>query len=150
MSLVTDISPEELAALQAEMQSPANVERLTKKFTEAFQPAFVPSYKEPLAADSLTDLMDRPTEIYGHCWSGLGEFPDGTEVVELPYEGSGFLMCKVYHRDPKRHEKAKTSQPSPGERPTPVSNDNMILRMDDGSLVNQTKGRFGVSTRRLT
>ena len=129
MSLVTDLSAGELQALQAEMQDPRNVERLHKKFPEAFKHAI--STRTLPANISDEDL----TEAFDLGWvQAYGGGPPGTTIVEVLDHPSGRPMYKVYHRDPERHEKAKSSQPEPGEKPSSPSFPN-LFRLKDGTLV---------------
>ena len=125
-ALVTYISPEELADLQAAMNSPVNVDVLHKEFPEAVKPA---NYLDPKTGKG-TDVCTRGL-------STMGEWPPGTRRV--PVEGGGE---RVYHQDPDRYEKAKASQPEPGEKPQDVGLKpfGRILRMEDGSMVLHTSG----------
>lgn len=123
MSLVTHLTAEEVQELQEEMQSPANVERLHKEFSEAFRPA-----------EFIDPETGKTTTVWCGFLSTMGEWPEGTE--RIPVEGG----YKVYHRDPTRHEKAKASQPTPGERPYPEPSPLLgtILRLGDGRMVLRT------------
>lgn len=159
MSLVTDITEEELAALQAEMQSPLHVERLTKKFTEAVQPACLVnlakqrccSKHDPASETEITVPSDglHPTRQERYTvthWNAEVFSTPGVFEVQVD---EGGRIGPIYNRDPNRYAEAHKAQPPPGERPVPLSDSDMILRMGDGSLVHQTKGCFGTSTRRL-
>jgi len=125
MSLVTNISSEELAALQAET---AAAPKLKRRFKRAAAPCtlLVPDSKEAVPV----------------CFT---EATAPFEVEPLP----GRTYGPVFNRDVTREAQARSSQPTPGEKPIPMSDDNLILRMGDGSLVHQTKGCLGTSTRRL-
>ncbi len=128
MSLITDLSPKELADLQAEMLDPANVKRLAGTLPDAVKPATV---LHPLQGN-------QDTELFGMGWSSVGVSPPGTRIVPVVNPNpKGFQLVKVYHSDPDRYEKAKASQPEPGEKPIELSDDNMILRMGDGTLVHK-------------
>jgi len=147
MALVTDMTPEELVELEAQMGDPRNVDRLHKKFTAAVQPA-KPLGKIPPAALLPEQLMDQPTGKYGH-WENDDD--KGVTIDLLPKEEGKVQECKVYRRIPNRFEEAKSCQPEPGTKPqgewhgdpptfgSPTTLFGTILRMADGSLVHMVK-----------
>jgi len=146
MGLVTDLTPEELVELQAQMGDPQNVDRLHKKFTKAVQPA-KPLCKIPPRALLPEQLMDQPTGYWNPKASDEEwDHHDGTRVVPV---GEGGLV-EVYHCIPNRFEEAKSCQPEPGKKPQGEWNGDpptfgsptllgTILRKADGSLVHMVK-----------
>ena len=124
-SLIKDITPEELAELQATIQSPENVERLHKTFPEAMQPCMT---IHPDCPDGNVDLWD---ECRAH--------PEFTDVRVLEGKPYGPL----YRIDPKRYDDAKASQPEPGEKPLHESGFTpnffgKVFRTRDGRLLFQS------------
>jgi hypothetical protein len=119
MSLVTDLTEDEVAALQVEMQSPANVERLHREFHEASPPCFYAHSRMKGESEPWAYLWDP-------CFSG-----DGYEVV-VP---EGGVVGSIYNRDSTRMDRAKSAQPPAGERPIELSPRETIFRADDGSMI---------------
>lgn len=129
-ALVTDISSEDLAELQAE-QDPMQVS----------------------CPREIGPAKQGTKEIYGMGWSQVGGFPAGTHIEMLPYDPKGFPMCEVFHEIPGRFEKAKVMQPRAGEMPLSVKDiAGKLLRMEDGSIVHQVRtyhnGKGWVTTHR--
>jgi len=127
MSLVTDFSPEDLAKLQAD-QAPILVP-LPKNLNEAAASCF------RVDPDKEHRTNEPPMEIHESRASA-------PEFEVRCREGEDF--GPVYNVDPDRFEKAKECQPESGEKPIKMSPSNMILRMDDGTLVHRVDGCLGV------
>lgn len=128
MNLVTNLTPEELAVLQTEMQDPALIRRKTRLFKEAQQPCFLLVPDSKMAVPVCFEEAEAPFE-----------------VRPLPGRAYG----PVYNRDRTRTAQAKSAQPPAGVRPLPVSDSDMILKLADGSVVHGTTGCLGTTYRRL-